>query len=348
MGSTIAAIIAIGVLIMLHEAGHYAAARWAGMKVRRFAVGFGPALAKVVRNGTEFRVGAVPLGGYVLIDGMNPHDGSDPKAPESYAAKPFHLRFATIFAGPLTNYLLGFALLFAFYAFFFAEPLAPVRVLQVVDASPASAAGLKTGDLLIGTSSRAFDLAAEVRSAIQEGGARSSLVLLVDRGGQRIHVPIKPDGTGGTYRVGIQYEGTGRREKPMGVGAGAVQAWDHMWASSRALVTAVGTLLSGLFIPSERGKVDVSGPIGMVQVLARRTEASWSDGLQQLAEISVMLGIANLLPIPGLDGSRLMFLILGLVRRKEISPKVETVVHAVGIALLLGFLVLVSIADVRR
>src|SRR5688572_27403308 len=99
--SVVASIIAIGFLIIVHEAGHYLVAKWAGMRVRRFSIGFGPALAKVQRGETEWRVGAVPLGGYVQIDGLNPHDGTDPKAPESYMSKPVHLRMAAIFAGPI-------------------------------------------------------------------------------------------------------------------------------------------------------------------------------------------------------------------------------------------------------
>src|SRR6185503_720992 len=132
MGSTLVSIIAIGVLIILHEAGHFFVARWSKMKVLRFSIGFGPALAKVKKGDTEYQGGLLPLGGFVQIEGMNPHDDSDPKSPTSYVNRPVHLRIATIFAGAAMNYLVGFVFLTIFYAFFAAEALAPVRVVRVV------------------------------------------------------------------------------------------------------------------------------------------------------------------------------------------------------------------------
>src|SRR5688572_6983131 len=140
---TLTAIIAIGVLIIFHEMGHFFAARWGGMKVFKFSVGFGPPIARVKKGDTEYQIGVLPLGGFVQIEGMNPHDGSDPKSPTSYANRPAHLRFATIFAGPAANYLLGFVMLFLFFAFFASDALAPVRIVRVVNDSAAERAGLK-------------------------------------------------------------------------------------------------------------------------------------------------------------------------------------------------------------
>src|SRR5262245_42428584 len=132
MGSTFVSIIAIGVLIILHEAGHFFVARWSRMKVLRFSIGFGPSLAKVQRGDIEYQVGMLSLGGFVQIEGMNSHDDSDPKSPTSYLNRPVHLRIATIFAGAAANYLFGFLLLTAFYAWFAAESFALVRVVKVV------------------------------------------------------------------------------------------------------------------------------------------------------------------------------------------------------------------------
>jgi regulator of sigma E protease len=341
MGSTLAAIIAIGVLIVIHEAGHFLVARWSRMRVPKFSIGFGPALAKVKRGDTEFQVGMLPLGGFVQIEGMNPHDGSDPNSPSSYNNRPAHLRFATIFAGPAANYLLGFVLLFAFYAFFAAESLAPVRVVRVVEGSAAERAGLKKDDLIVGTASAAFDLAEELRETIQAAG-KKGVTLQIDRHGDKSILELVPDEVAGGFQIGIELEGTDRRIHALGVVDGAKAAVLHVGNSSKLLLTS----LAALFRPG--GGAQLSGPIGMVQSLSRRVDVSWAEALAFLADISIMLGIMNLLPIPALDGSRLLFLVLGLIRRKPISPRIEAYVHVAGFILLIGLLIVISIGDVTR
>lgn len=340
--SILAAILAIGLLIIIHEAGHFFAARYAKMKVERFSIGFGPAIAKVKRGETEYQVGALPLGGFVQIEGMNPQDGSDPASPTSYANRPVHLQLATIFAGPASNYALGLLLLGTYYVFFAVDALAPVRVLKVVAESPAAAAGLRESDLIVGTTTRTFDRADDLREEIQAQGA-TGLDLIVDRDGTRQNVRLLPSALpGGGYRIGVEFEGTGRRDLNLGVVGGIQEAFVHVGRSTKMIVQS----LAGLF---KRGGTDqVSGPIGMVKSLSRTAAKSWTDALRSVADISVMLGFMNLLPIPALDGSRLMFLILGVIRRKPINARIEAYVHIAGFILLMGLLILVSIADVLR
>lgn len=340
-GSVIAAILAIGILIILHEAGHYWAAVRSGMRVRRFSVGFGPSIAKIERGGTEFQIAAIPFGGFVQIDGMSPHDGSDPSAPDSYLNRPVHLRFATIFAGPFANYLVGFVLLFAYYAFFATEELAPVRVLRVAEASAAAKAGLAADDLIVGTSSGAFDRAAELIAAIQAAGGRP-LALRVRRGEVEETRVVVPEPVGGAFRIGIELQATGHRGNALGVGAGLGAAWDRVWRTSGLVLEAV----SGLF--SAGGCDRVAGPIGMVKSLSASVRASVAQALAFVGDISIMLGLGNLLPIPSLDGSRLMFLTAGVIRRKPVDARVESIIHAAGFILLLVLLFVVSIGDVAR
>jgi regulator of sigma E protease len=339
MASIIAAILAIGILIILHEAGHYFAAKWSGMRVRRFSIGFGPALAKVVRRGTEFRIGALPLGGYVQIDGMSPQDGSDPSSPDNYMAKPVHVRAATIFAGPFANYLLGFVLLALFYAFFYIVELAPLRVVEVVDDSPAAKAGLLKGDLIIGTSSAAFAGTEDLLEAIKNSGG--ALSLAVEREGEKKTILLQPEAVdGGGMRIGIAYEATRHEMRPLGFSPGVGAALTHVWQTSVNQLKGLASLIRGA------SGTKLSGPVGMVKGLARRAEMSWAAALASVADLSVMLGLLNLLPIPALDGSRLMFLILGLIRRKPIDSRVEAVVHFAGFVLLLLLLVGVSLGEV--
>jgi regulator of sigma E protease len=336
------AVVALGILIMLHEAGHFLVARFAGMRVRRFAIGFGPPLWATTHGETEYRIGVVPLGGYVQIDGMNPHDGTDPKAEQSFLQKPFHLKFFTILAGPVANYLIGYILFFLFFAFWYTEALAPIRVVRVVEGSPAAAAGLRANDLIVGTSSRTFDRATELIQEIQATGEKG-LVLSVLRGDETLKVPLHPQPIAeGGFQIGVNYEGTKTRTLPKGVADGATAALDEVGKVSASLVA----LLSAPFHRGKRSGGEVSGPIGIVGAIAQRLRTSWAEALGLVAQISIGLGFMNLLPIPALDGSRLLFLLVGLARKKDISPNLEVVVHTVGLGLLLVLLLLLSVRDV--
>lgn len=343
MGSTIFSIIAIGALIVFHEMGHYFVARWSGMRVSKFSVGFGPPLAKVKKGETEYQISLIPLGGFVQIDGMNPHDGTDPNSPRSYSNRPMHQRLATIFAGPAANYLLGFVMLFLFYAFFMTEALAPVRVVRVASDTPAERAGLKQGDLIVGTASAAFERVEELRETVQREGERG-VALRVRRaeGGAEELVRLVPAKVGAGYQIGIELEGTEFRTRPMGVSAGLEAAW------SGVVRNTVGTLqLMGQLIQFKGGG-QVSGPIGIVKGVSRAAERSWAEAFGNLAFISIALGIFNLLPIPALDGSRLLFLLLGVIRRKPLNPRIETYVHVGGFLLLAALMVVISFSDLMR
>ncbi len=334
-----AAILALGILIMLHEAGHFLVARWSGMSVSRFSIGFGPALAKLESKGTVYQIGAIPLGGFVQIDGMSPQDGTDASSPASYRNRPYHQRFATILAGPIANYAIGFVLLFVFFAAFNYEPLPPVRVSKVADGSPAARAGLEVGDLIVGTSSAAFAAVDDLVGAIQSSGG-APITFEVERGGARREVVLVPSSADGArWLIGINYDAARKVLRPLSVRESAVRAGGELWPVSKGLFMAFVSLLK------RDGSVEVSGPPGMVRDLSGRLSRSFGDALAEIARISIMLGFFNLLPIPGLDGSRLMFLLLGMVRRRDVNPKVEAAVHAAGILLLLGLMVVVSIGD---
>jgi regulator of sigma E protease len=343
--SALAAIIAIGVLIILHEAGHFWVARRSGMRVRRFSIGFGPPLASIVRGGTEYRIGTIPLGGYVQVDGLSPNDGSDPSAPDNYLRKPAHLRAAMILAGPAANFVIGLFLFLVYYAAFLTVPLAPVRVLRVVEGTPAEAAGIHAEDLIVGTSSTTFTYASDLLATLSANGPKP-IQLAVKRGDASLMLRLVPEElASGRFRIGVEYEPTGRLPKPLGLEEGAKAAVLEAFTVCDDFLKLLGGFLHPGGKPSGG---EITGPIGIVGALAPRLKASWTEGMDLIGQISIILGFVNLLPIPALDGSRLLFLLVGVVRRKPISPRLEVVVHTVGLVLLLGLMVLVSIRDVGR
>lgn len=339
--SVVIAILAVGVLIIVHEAGHYLAAVWSGMRVSRFSVGFGPVIYKTVRGDTEFAISAIPLGGYVAIDGMNPEDGTDPDDPGAYHSKSFFAKFGTVLAGPVANYLLGFILFFVFYAFLFAEPVPPVRVVSVVEDQPAAAAGLEQGDLILGVQDRQFETVQELTDVIQASKGQP-IPFRVERDGERRTVEVTPDqdDLSGRYMIGIRFEGATTRMNPLGPVEGAKVAAMQLVNSSYGVLLGLSALVGqGLGLDA------VDGPIGIVKDLSGQVQKSSTQALAYVARLSVVLGFFNLLPVPALDGARLLFLLVGAIRRRPVEPKVESWVHLAGFALLFSVLILVSIRD---
>lgn len=337
VGSILLAVLAVGFLIIFHEAGHFFAAKWSGMTVSTFSVGFGPALAKFERGGTQFQIGLLPFGGYVQIDGMSPDDGTDPDAPGSYHNKALHKKFATILAGPAANYVLAFFMMVIALMGFRSTDLPPIRVMSVQEGSAAAAAGLKPGDLLQGTSGHKFEQVDELIEVIaaSKGAAIAFDVL---RAGAEISVSVTPAPVDGGFRIGVSHAGDRNVRLPgLGLGASVVGSAEVMWTWSKGFVTGLASI------------VDVrqlQGPIGIVKSLSKSVSRSGMGALPFIAQISVVLGVANLMPIPGLDGSRLLFMLVGAVRKKPVPPRLEAIIHTVGVILLLLMLVAVSIKDV--
>ncbi|MBK8014258.1 MAG: site-2 protease family protein [Deltaproteobacteria bacterium] len=344
--SILLAILGLGFLIIVHEAGHFLVARWSGMTVRRFSIGFGPALAKFDRWGTTFQIGAIPLGGFVQVDGLDPRDGTPPDDPGSYANKPFHLRFAMNLGGSAANYLFAFLALWAFFGFWRQVPTPPIEVTQVLEGSPAERSGMQAGDLITGTSTLAFSKIDEFGQALQGAGPDGRVTLVGTRSGAEQTWVVRPEPSpdGSRLMVGLVYRPKGFVEEPMGLVPGAEVALSQVIRISADSARA----LLGLLNAKTRKNIEFQGPPGIVEELSTAIRGSTASALQALAVISAALGWMNLLPIPGLDGSRLLFLLVGLVRRKEIDPRVEVVIHTVGLIFLFGLIISISIGDLLK
>lgn len=341
LASIVVAVLALGVLVIVHEGGHFLAARWGGMSVSRFSVGFGPPIYQVEHGGTQFQIGAIPFGGYVQIDGMHPEDGTDINSPSSFINRPRHLRAAAILAGPLANYLLAFVMLAIFYAGFAVESRPPFEVLNVRSDSAAAAAGLQPGDQIVGVEGRVFDAYNDLSKTIAEA-AGTPIAMVIQRGEQQLTIPVTPQKTGGGWRIGIEF-GPGRTVAVhYGLGESISRAGADLVNTSSQLLAGLVALVS---TPSD---VSVSGPVGMIKGLSSQVQRSAIGAYRWVAQLSIMLGFFNMLPIPALDGARLIFLLVGAVRRKEVEPRLEAVVHGFGFLVLLSLMVVVSWFDLAR
>jgi regulator of sigma E protease len=348
------AIVALGLLIIVHEGGHYLVARLSGMRVDRFSIGFGPKLWSFKRGETVYQIAVIPLGGFVQIAGLNPADEPEKTTvekdgkqvevdrtsdPRMYYNRPVWQRFATIFAGPATNYI--FAALLMVVAFLaYGVPVAgkTPMVMGVVAGKPAAAAGFQAGDEISTVDGQKVAEVSDVAPIINKAGNRAVVVEVV-REGQPKSLTVTPAKDGNDWRIGIQLDAKEVYEP--------ASALTCIKQGLLFPVTYSAFILHGFKeIFAGRQKAEFSGPIGIVKVMKNQIAQGMRATMQIIAIISVYLGLFNLLPLPALDGGRLVFLGWEAVSRRRVNQRVEATVHMVGILVLLCFLVYVSMGDV--
>ncbi len=346
------------VLVMIHELGHFVTAKLAGVKVEEFAFGFPPRLFSVRHGETDYSFNALPLGGYVKMLGEE-----DPGDPRSLAAQPAWVRIVIMAAGVVMNFVLAVVLFAAAAMIPVQQTVGRVTIQEVVPDSPAALAGLQPGDQILRVNGRFVETFGDVQTAIQLN-LGSPTTFEVERTGA-LAIPGQR-GAANRFEVVM----TPRWAPPPGQGATGVRIalanprvvettlpiWE---AVPRGFQTAFDTLLltrNGLIqaFSQGAGQQAVTGPVGMYQLTEVVTQASVSSGsiaplLTLMGFISMSLAIFNILPIPALDGGRILFVLVEILRRgKRIAPEREAVVHLVGFAMLIGLIVVISFADVAR
>lgn len=333
-------IVGLAVLIVVHEAGHMVVARLCGMRVDRFSIGFGPALVKFKRGDTTYQISAIPFGGFVQIAGLNPSDdGIAADDPRSYPNRPVYQRLLTIFAGPGTNYLFA-ALMVAGVYLTIGEPT--VRddhpsVVSLDETKPAAAAGVQINDEFIEINDTKVEKVDQVPPLIEQSGGKEVKLKLLRRGKVET-VTVKPVQSDGKWRIGVVP--MGRREwVHVGAGTAIVDGLVFPYTYTRFIVHQFAEIFRG------KQKATFSGPPGIVKELKRQIENGPGDGLLAVAIISVYLGLFNLLPLPALDGGRLVFLAVEGIIRRRINQKVEQTIHLVGMVALLMLVVFFSFND---
>lgn len=327
-----------GLVMMAHEWGHYVCAKRAGIKVYEFGIGIGPKLFSFTRNGTLFTIRPIPIAAFVRLAGENPED--DMAQPDAFPNRPLLGRILTIAGGPAMSFVLG---LVAFAIVFMGQgyPVATTQITQVTVGSPAAEAGLLPGDEIAAHDGIAVAEPEALRQAIRLG---KPLVLTVKRGSEQFDAVVSPRVTAdssGNAVIGVMF---GFRLQRLGL----LRAFSTGVKETLAMVTLVFRELFALITRRSAGGFDVTGPIGIVGVIGQAARSGIYDLLWTLGVISANVGLFNLLPIPALDGSRLVFLGIEGVRGKPIDPKKESLVHAVGYILLLGLAAVVAYRDVLR
>lgn len=324
----------LGVLITVHEAGHFLAARLCGIEVQEFAMGMGPALVSgTSKKGTKFSLRLLPIGGFCQFYGED-EDTQDGKGFNDY---PVWKRALTVASGPMMNFILAI-LIIVIYLSAWGLPTVVPRVAELE--MNAEAAGLMVGDEILFVNGIEVVDTTTILTAIS-GSAGADVTLTVDRSGEQMDVTITPfyDEEAGRYRVGFTFA----QER---VRVSLLQSLPFSVSYNVESATLIVDTLRKLITTGE-GAGDVTGPVGTVYVIQEVTQQGGMDiFLEMAAMISVNLGVMNLLPIPGLDGSRLLFLLVEGVRRKPIKRELEGTIHFAGLVLLMGLMVVLVYKDV--
>ncbi len=349
MTSIVSAIIVLGILIFVHELGHFIFAKLFGVGVEKFSLGFGPKLIGKKVGETEYLLSAFPLGGYVKMVGEGT-DGelTDEEKIRSFAEKPPLRRIGIVVAGPGFNLI--FAWLLFIVVFMIGVPAATTKVGEVVKDKPAAKAGLAAGDMVTAVNGKKVarwdEMAAEIAAA-----KGPSLDIEIRRGTETKTFRIVPE-----TRTGKNLLGETVTSPVIGVVAAGETVIDRFppgeafsRGSAQTLNVIELTVLSLVKIVERAIPLDtIGGPIMIAKMAGQQAEAGGVSFIAFMALLSVNLGVLNLLPIPILDGGHLVFYLWELVFRRPVSMRAREIAQQVGLALLIGLMVLAFYNDIAR
>jgi regulator of sigma E protease len=332
----VASIVIFGLLIFAHELGHFLVAKRVGIGVYEFAIGFGPRLVSHRVGETTYSLRIFPLGGFVRLVGEDPEEAD---VQESFQKQPVWRRFAVIASGPLMNFILAI-LLFAliYFAYLGVPQYSSTAIGELLPDGRAEAIGLLAGDRIVtiaGTEVRDWNELVALINAHPE----KEITIEYERNGrlQEINIVPRRDPDTGVGLIGIAPE-TRRFALLSSLQMGVV----HTGWFIRFIGVSIVQMFTGRMAP------DVVGPVGIIQIVGEVARTGVVNLLSLAAIISVNLGLLNLLPIPALDGSRLMFLGIEAVRGRPVDPHKESFIHFIGFTVLILLMILIAYRDLVR
>jgi regulator of sigma E protease len=343
-------VVVLGILIFVHEFGHFIVARKLGVGVTKFSFGFGPKLFGVQRGETEYLVSAIPLGGYVKLVGESDSEEVPAEQSErSFGNKPTWVKMAVVAAGPVCNLL--FAILVFWVVFLGGVPALSTKLGDVLPDTPASRAGLLKGDVVLRIDGAAVANWEEMAARIKAGTPGKPLQFTVRRDGKEMTLPVPPE-----IREGRTVFGERVSEPKVGIAAGNEVFYQETGVGSAFVqsLTETGKLvyLTGMTVvklitrvlPSET----LGGPILIAQIAGDQARQGISPFAYFLGLLSVNLGVLNLLPIPILDGGHLLFFAVEGILGRPVSPQAREMAQRIGLALILALTALVFYNDIMR
>ena len=333
--SILAALALLGVIVTIHELGHYLTGRMLGFSIVEFAVGMGPVVFKKERNGIQYALRALPIGGMCRFYGED-EGVNDARC---FNAQAWWKRLIVIVSGPLMNFL--FAIVIAVITLAAYGDYVP-SIIEIGDAStPAYVAGMQTGDVITAVGGKEIQYYAETVPLIL-AVKDSDVTITVLRDGQRIDCELK-----NIYNAEARKNLIGITIEPVRMHFGFFQSVGRSFGYVWSMVTETFSFFGRLFQGNVQS-TDVSGPVGIIAYISEAVRYGLETVLRFAVMISMSLGIMNLLPLPALDGGRAVFMLIEGVRGKPVPPEKEGMIHFVGLILLFGLIIFLTYNDITN
>jgi len=330
MTTIIIALIVFGLLIIFHELGHFSTAKLVGIRVHEFSIGMGPRIFKISGKETEYSIRIFPIGGFVKME--EDESSTDER---SFNNKPVWARFLVIAAGSFMNFVLGILL---FTIIFYSIGFPTTTIKEITPGFPAEQAGIQSGDKILSIDGVPMNHWEKIVETIHNKKDKEMEIILL-RNNQEKKISVRPVMNEETKRAVI------------GISPTTEKSFLQSVKASIERIAFITRGMLGFFSQMFAGKAsadDVVGPVGIIHLVGEAAKFGIYNVMSLAALISINLGIVNLLPIPALDGARLIFLTIEGITGKPINPEKEGFVHFIGFVLLMGLMLFIVYKDIIR
>lgn len=338
-------IIVLGIIVLVHEFGHFIFAKMFGVHVYEFSIGMGPKIwgTKPKKNKTTYNIRAIPIGGFVQLAGEEIDD--DEKVPENKKLynKPIWQRFLIMFFGAGNNFILAFILLFMIALFTGAPNMDPI-VWKVNENYPAYAAGIRANDVVVSIDGKKTSTIDDVMVYLTLAADGDEVSIVTSRDGKETEykvTPIKEKDDQGNEGYKFGFENIPNKEQ------GFIASIKYAFIKIGALIKQMFIVLGSLFT-GKLGLNGLSGPVGIYSVVGDTAKSGLVNLVSLIALLSVNVGFLNLIPFPAFDGGRLLFLIIEKIKGSPVSPKIENTIHGIGFILLMILILVITFNDVIK
>ena len=337
-------VLILGVIVFVHEFGHFILAKWNGVYVYEFALGMGPKIWGFKKGDTEYNLRAIPIGGFCQLAGEDLDTDDDKKIPKEKRLqnkKPWQ-RFLIMLFGPMNNFILAVLLIFLIGLIWGGSTMDPV-LYKVEKDTAAYKAGLRSKDKIISINKNKVETSDDVSLYLAVASTSKKNTIVIERNNKKYTFKVKPekvkeDGKE-TYKYGI----TMKQEKTKGF----VNAIVYTYRKTISIFKQMYVTLAYLFTGKVR-LTQLSGPVGIYSIVGEQRSAGLASLIYLTAFLSINVGVINLLPIPAFDGGHILFIIIEKIKGSPVKPELENKIHTIFLILLLGLMVIITFNDILR
>ena len=339
--ATLSFAVVFTIVALVHEFGHFIVAKRSGIRVHEFGLGFGPKLLSVKKGETVYALNLIPVLAYVKIAGEEDEEEGLVPEDQKFYTKPILIKFFLAFLGPFFNIILAFLILTFVFSFVGVPKEVSNEIEKIVSSSPAASVGLKAGDKILSIDGQPV-VSMEKSIEYIHKSSDKLLALKVSRDGKELLFKVVPK-----YDPKLKVGLIGFSPKPIYIKVGPIQAIHYGLQQTASMILLMFVII-GKLITGSISLGEIAGPVGIAQITGTYAQSGILVFLHFLAFLNVNIGIINLLPLPALDGGRIFFILIGLLRGKPVDIKTENKIHQWGLYILLGLMVLITFNDILR